>query len=96
MNKLFLLILGIVYSGVLLAEEQQVTLSVPSMNCITCPITVQKALKKVDGVISAEVSYKTMQAIVVFDDSATNTEALIAATTNAGYPSTATSDDANE
>lgn len=96
MNKLFLLILGIVYSGVLLAEEQQVTLSVPSMNCITCPITVQKALKKVDGVISAEVSYKTRQAIVVFDDSATNTEALIAATTNAGYPSTATSDDTNE
>ena len=96
MNKIFLLILGSVFSGALLAEEQQVTLSVPSMNCITCPITVQKALKKVDGVISAEVSYKTMQAIVVFDDSATNTEALIAATTNAGYPSTATSDDANE
>jgi periplasmic mercuric ion binding protein len=96
MKKVFLLILGIVFSGILLAEEQQVTLSVPTMNCITCPITVQKALKKVDGVISAEVSYKTMQAIVVFDDSATNTEALIAATTNAGYPSTATSDDANE
>lgn len=96
MKKIFLLILGIVFSGILLAEEQQVTLSVPTMNCITCPITVQKALKKVDGVISAEVSYKTMQAIVVFDDSATNTEALIAATTNAGYPSTATSDDANE
>ena len=96
MKKVFLLILGIVFSGILLAEEQQVTLSVPTMNCITCPITVQKALKKVDGVISAEVSYKTMQAIVVFDDRATNTEALIAATTNAGYPSTATSDDANE
>ena len=79
MNKIFLLILGSVFSGALLAEEQQVTLSVPSMNCITCPITVQKALKKVDGVISAEVSYKTRQAIVVFDDSATNTEALIAA-----------------
>jgi periplasmic mercuric ion binding protein len=96
MNKIFLLILGSVFSGALLAEEQQVTLSVPSMNCITCPITVQKALKKVDGVISAEVSYKTRQAIVVFDDSATNTEALIAATTNAGYPSTATSDAPNE
>lgn len=96
MKKIFLLILGIVFSGAILAEEQQVTLSVPTMNCITCPITVQKALNKVDGVISAEVSYKTKQAIVVFDDSATNTEALIAATTNAGYPSTATSDDTSE
>lgn len=96
MKKVFVLILGIVYTGILLAEEQQVTLSVPTMNCITCPITVQKALKKVDGVISAEVSYKTRQAIVVFDDTATNTEALIAATTNAGYPATATSSDTHE
>ena len=69
------------------AAEQSVTLNVPSMNCAACPITVKKALKKVDGVISAEVTYKTKQAFVVFEDESTSVDALIAATTNAGYPS---------
>ena len=57
------------------------------MNCITCPITVKKALTKVEGVISAVVSYETKEAKVQFDDTTTNIASLIAATTNAGFPS---------
>jgi len=87
MKRAMLLILSFLYTSFTFAGEQQVTLSVPTMNCATCPITVKKALKNVDGVISAEVSYKTRLAIVIFDDEKTEVASLIEATTNAGYPS---------
>lgn len=66
-----------------------ITLAVPGMTCSTCPITVKKALTKVPGVMSVTVSYEKLEAIVTFDDGKTSTEALIKATTDAGYPSTA-------
>ncbi len=70
------------------AKPQIVTLDLPSMNCAMCPITVKKALTKVEGVSSAEVSYEKKEAVVTFDDAKTTAEALVKATTNAGYPST--------
>lgn len=70
------------------ATEQSITLSVPGMNCPVCPITVRKALEKVDGVKSAEVDYNSKRATVIFDDQVTATEALTKATENVGYPST--------
>lgn len=60
----------------------------PTMNCAMCPITVKKALTKVDGVSRAEVSYEDKEAMVTFDDEKTSADALIEATTNAGFPST--------
>ena len=71
-----------------LAEEQTVTLSVPDMNCPVCPITVRKALEKVDGVTQAEVDYDSKSATITFDDRVTGTKALREATENVGYPST--------
>lgn len=67
---------------------QSVTLSVPGMTCAACPITVKKALTKVDGVSQVEVSFEKREAVVTFDDAKTSTEALAQATANAGYPST--------
>jgi mercuric ion binding protein len=69
------------------AAPQTVNLSVPGMTCSTCPITVKKALAKVDGVTKAEVHFENRSATVTFDDARTNVKALIQATTNAGYPS---------
>ena len=69
------------------ATPQTVTLSVPGMDCSTCPITVRKALTNVAGVTRAEASLDTKQAVVTFDNSKTGVDALIKATTNAGYPS---------
>ncbi|WP_049307444.1 cation transporter, partial [Pseudomonas aeruginosa] len=37
------------------AATQTVTLAVPGMTCAACPITVKKALTKVEGVTKAEV-----------------------------------------
>ena len=70
------------------AAVQTVTLSVPTMNCPVCPITVKKALTNVAGVSKAEVNFDKRQATVTFDDAKTNIAALTQATTNAGYPST--------
>ena len=70
------------------AAMKTVTLSVPGMNCATCPITVKKALGKVEGVTKTEVNLEKRAAVVTFDDARTNLEALTRATGDAGYPST--------
>lgn len=69
------------------ADTKRVTLSVPGMTCAACPITVKKALSKVDGVRKVEVSFETLEAVVTFDGAKTNAEALTKATASAGYPS---------
>lgn len=70
------------------AAPSTITLSVPSMDCPVCPITVKKALNKVPGVTQANVDFEKRIAVVNFDDSKTNAEVLIRATKDAGYPST--------
>ncbi len=69
------------------AQQETVTLSVEGMTCPVCPITVRTALEKVPGVKNAEVDLDTQTATVVFDPVAVDVEALTAATTNAGFPS---------
>jgi periplasmic mercuric ion binding protein len=81
-------ILTFMYTATSYAAEKTVVLDVPTMNCVTCPITVKKALQKVDGVLKAEVTYDPNLATVTFDDQKTSVKALTQATTNAGYPST--------
>lgn len=71
------------------AAPQTVTLSVPGMTCAACPITVKMALNKVPGVSKSEVSFKTREAVVSFDDAKTTLQALTKATADAGFPSTA-------
>ncbi|WP_454731553.1 MULTISPECIES: mercury resistance system periplasmic binding protein MerP [Cupriavidus] len=67
------------------AAMQTVTLSVPGMTCETCPITVKKALSKVDGVSKTSVSFEKREAVVTFDDAKTSVQKLTKATENAGY-----------
>lgn len=74
--------------GATLAEIKTVSLSVPTMNCMMCPITVRMALEKVAGVSEASADLETLSATVSFDTEETSVPALIEATTNAGYPST--------
>lgn len=69
-------------------NSESVTLNVQNMTCAMCPITVRKALQAIEGVQSAKVDFGTKTASITFDPQKTNTEALIKATTNAGYPST--------
>ncbi len=78
----------IALTGTATAATQTVTLAVENMTCVVCPITIKKALNSVAGVSNTEVSYERKEAAVTFDNAKTNVEALIKATTDAGYPST--------
>jgi len=70
------------------ATPRTVTLSVPGMTCAACPITIKAALNKVPGVTRVDMIYEVLDALVIFDDAKTNADALVKATTAAGYPST--------
>jgi mercuric ion binding protein len=77
----------LISSAAAVAAPRQVTLTVPTMDCATCPITIKAALLKVPGVTRAQVSYAKRRAQVSFDDTKTDVAALTRATDNAGYPS---------
>jgi len=74
-------------SATALAADKTVTLSVPSMNCSACPITVKTALQRVNGVEKVAVTYEPKEAVVTFDDAKTSVDKLREATANAGFPS---------
>lgn len=88
MRKIIASIALALASSAALAAVQTVTLSVPGMNCPVCPITVKKALEKVEGVKKANVSLEQREAKITFDDAITTPDKLMQATTDAGYPST--------
>lgn len=48
------------------------TFQIRGMHCASCAATIEKALKKIDGVVSADVNYGTETAKVVFDAAKTN------------------------
>lgn len=83
-----LLVLAGAISAPAWAATKTATLSVSGMTCATCPITVKKALSKVPGVEKTAILFDKKEAVVTFDDAKTNTQALVSATTDAGYPST--------
>lgn len=70
-----------------LAEQKTVVLSVPTMHCAACPITVRKALEKVSGVEKVKATYEPKEAVVTFDDAKTSVEKLTEATKRAGFAS---------
>jgi mercuric ion binding protein len=78
---------GLLISSAAFAGEQTVTLAVQNMDCAACPFTVKSSLQAVPGVATTVVSFADKTAVVTFDDAKTAVPALIAATTNAGYPS---------
>jgi mercuric ion binding protein len=82
-----LVLVGLSISPGAFAGERTVTLAVQNMSCAACPFTVQMSLEAVPGVGKVVVSYADKTAIVTFDDTKTAVSALVAATTNAGYPS---------
>lgn len=67
---------------------QGVTFDMQNMTCAMCSITIKKALQGVDGVKNVTVDADAKTATVTFDPQKTTLEALIKATTNAGYPAT--------
>lgn len=89
MRRLLFAVLLATPLSVLAANPQTVVLDVQNMTCELCPITVKKALDKVPGVATTKIDLAKKTATVQFDPERANVAALVKATTNAGYPSTA-------
>ena len=83
--------LGLTLPEMALAQSHKtITLQVQNMTCGSCPYTVKKALKRVDGVTEVIAEYEgdgKGWARITFDPDKATVEQLIEATTNAGYPS---------
>jgi mercuric ion binding protein len=87
MKKLFASLVLVAVVAPVWAATQTVTLVVPGMTCAACPITVKKALSKVEGVSKTDVNFDKREAVVTFDDAKTSVQKLTKATEDAGYPS---------
>lgn len=73
-------------AGPIWAGEQTVTLAVEKMHCALCPLTVSKAIERVEGVSAVDVSFDRKEATVTYEDTITGVDDIAAASTNAGYP----------
>ncbi|WP_081577661.1 mercury resistance system periplasmic binding protein MerP [Acidithiobacillus thiooxidans] len=82
-----LLALSAALSAPAWAETKAVTLSISSMTCGVCPITVRTALQRVPGVEKVGIDEAKKQVTITHDYSKTNVRALTRATKDAGYPS---------
>ena len=66
-------------------QSKRVVLDVPDMTCPLCPITIEKTLERVPGVISARADFVTKRAEVTYDPHKVGTAVLVQAVDAAGY-----------
>lgn len=58
---------------------------IPSMDCAACALNIQSTLKKQAGVVSAQVSLDTKEAVVRYDATKLSPEKIIAAIHQTGF-----------
>lgn len=61
------------------------TLKIEKMTCVMCSASVEKALRKTPGVISAAVNFATSKAEIVYDDEIAKLSDIFTAVKKAGY-----------
>lgn len=81
------LLLFVLSSSVSFAADKTITLSVPGMNCPSCPYMVEQSLLTVEGVQAAEADLGTRTAQVTFDDAIVSVDDILGATAAIGYES---------
>src|SRR5512138_1401661 len=68
-----------------MTDTKQLTLPVTGMTCANCVATVERNLKKLDGVSTAVVNLSSERATVEFDSAKLGLGDLIARVNRAGY-----------
>ncbi len=68
-----------------ISRPQTISLPVEGMTCASCVLRVEKALKKIDGVLEANVNLATEKVSLSFDEKKTNLRVLSDAVGDAGY-----------
>ncbi len=86
--KRIMMIACLTVSASVWPAQQTVTLAVPGMTCAICPITVKKALLKLDGVIDVKSNLGKRETMVIYDDAKVKVATITRATREAGFPST--------
>ncbi len=75
-------------------HDQEASFTVDKMSCATCPITVRKAMQRVDGVKEVNVDFDTKTATVLYDSILTDAKQIAEASNNVGFPATLIEDGA--
>jgi copper chaperone CopZ len=65
--------------------NEKTVISLPTIICESCVTRVEKALKKIDGVVEYKVDLDGKSATVTYDSDKTNVAVLETAITSAGY-----------
>ncbi len=78
------------------ASTSRITLEIGGMHCASCSQTVEGALADVEGVATASVSLPSESAVVEYDASAVDLEALRRAVEDAGYEVEGTAEERGE
>ena len=85
-----ILTLAVVSSVPAIAAERTATLRIENMYCASCPFIVKQTLASVPGVTYVGISYEQATAVVVaivdYDDTKADVTALMAATSDVGFP----------
>ncbi len=68
-----------------MAETKQITLPVTGMTCANCSLTVERNLKRLEGVESAAVNLATEKASVIYDPALVKEDDFLALIRNIGY-----------
>jgi P-type Cu+ transporter len=68
--------------------ESRTVLDLEGMTCASCALRIEKGLKKVAGVIEANVNLATEKAAVVYDPTLTNLEQMVQKVEAVGYKAT--------
>ena len=66
-------------------KGEEVVLGIEGMSCMHCVGKVEKGLKALDGVLSAEVNLEGKEAKVRYDPAKTSPDAVKRAVTESGY-----------
>ena len=78
------------------AALREVTVPVTGMTCANCVATVERTLRKTEGVDDASVNYASERALVRFDPEVVSLEHVAAAVERAGYGVVLVDDDASD
>jgi copper chaperone CopZ len=68
-----------------MSEKEHVNLPILGMTCANCAVTVERALKRTEGVDEALVNLSSERVAVTFDSDQTVLNDLVSSIQNAGY-----------
>ena len=88
MTKLVLPVVLFAFTGISAADKSvsTATIEVEKMTCATCPITVRKAMQRVEGVSEVQVDFESKSATVIYDSMMTSAQEIADASSSVGFP----------